>query len=102
MITHFNFVNIVIYPLEKQLYRIQIFNKIDIEFGPLKDGMVVSWNILPYLIRTTAINANKELKHHKHPNYDKQSILRYKAIKDIVKSHSSIQSNRKSFQSTRS
>ena len=49
LLTHFNFVNIVIYPLEKLMYRIQIFNKAGVEFGPLKDGMVVSWKILPYL-----------------------------------------------------
>lgn len=84
LVTHFNFVNIVIYPLEKLMFRIQIFNKAGVEFGPLKDGMVVSWKTLPYLVRTTAINANKEVRFHRLPNYDKSTIIRHKSIRDII------------------
>ena len=88
VITNFNFINIVIYPLEKQLFRIQILSKIPVEFGPLKDGMVVSWKVLPYLIRITAINANKSAKAHKHHNFDKQTMIRYKKIHEIIKESS--------------
>ena len=78
----------MIYPLEKQLFRIQILSKIPVEFGPLKDGMVVSWKVLPYLIRITAINANKSAKAHKHHNFDKQTMIRYKKIHEIIKESS--------------
>ncbi|OMJ72469.1 hypothetical protein SteCoe_29098 [Stentor coeruleus] len=88
IVTHFNFVNIIIYPLEKLLYRIQIQVKSqvrNVEFGPLKDGMVVHWKVLPILVRLTAINANKMLKINKHPSFEKQPFIRSKSIREIIR-----------------
>lgn len=72
----FNFVHIIVYPLRNGLYRIIIHKKKDKNepnnplvkfFGPLLTGMVVPMQILPILLRCTAINArmnitNKNLK----------------------------------------
>lgn len=88
IVTHFNFVNIIIYPIEKLLYRIQIQLKSqvrNVEFGPLKDGMVVDWKVLPILVRITAINANKMLKINKHPSFEKQPFIRSKSIREIIR-----------------
>lgn len=82
-VTHFNFVNIIIYPTGTQLYRICIQNKLNLNFGPLKDGMVVNWKILPFLIRSTAINANKAIKVYKFPMLEKQTMIRQKKILEI-------------------
>ncbi|OMJ69102.1 hypothetical protein SteCoe_33271 [Stentor coeruleus] len=88
IITQFNLVNLIIYPLEKQLYRIQIQIKprvVNLEFGPLKDGMVVHWKVLPFLIRLTAVNANRAINIRQMGIYEKQHMLRYKSIKEIIR-----------------
>lgn len=88
IITQFNLVNLIIYPLEKQLYRIQIQIKPrvkNLEFGPLKDGMVVHWKILPLLIRLTAVNANRAINIRQMGIYEKHHMLRYKSIKEIIR-----------------
>lgn len=41
MLTHFNFIVIVIYPLAQKLFRIQILKKVQVDTGPLQDGMVI-------------------------------------------------------------
>lgn len=87
----FNFVHIIVYPMRNGLYRIQIQKKKDTEkkkelvkfFGPLLTGMMLPMEILPSLLRFTAINARKSITH-------KQLILcnamseRRKMLKKII------------------
>ncbi|KAJ3430649.1 rho gtpase-activating protein [Anaeramoeba flamelloides] len=86
--SQFNFGHIVIYPLPNGLFRIQIFMKQNVKFfGPLLNGMVIDKQSLPYLVRTTAMNANKLVRYnqrgYKHPfptRWDMliETISRYK------------------------
>ncbi|KAJ6228155.1 rho gtpase-activating protein [Anaeramoeba flamelloides] len=63
--SQFNFAHIVIYPLPNGLFRIQIFTKQNVKFfGPLIDGLIVDKNSLPYLVRTTAMNANRLVRYN--------------------------------------
>lgn len=49
--SQFNFVHVIIYPLQNGLYRIQIKKKDQIpSFGPLVDGALVSPQLLPLLV----------------------------------------------------
>ncbi|GLE08950.1 hypothetical protein PINS_up020425 [Pythium insidiosum] len=61
--SHFNDVQIVIYPLRRSqegLYLIRIHSKDKVApFGPLQSGMVVFEADLPTLVRQTAMNANR-------------------------------------------
>jgi hypothetical protein len=61
--SHFNDVQVVIYPLrktQKGLFLIQIFSKEKVPlFGPLQSGMVVHQQDLARLVRQTAMNANR-------------------------------------------
>lgn len=61
--TEFADVIICIYPLRiSNLFRIQIVKKQSVGiFGPLFDGAIVNKNVLPALIRATAINASRVL-----------------------------------------
>jgi len=54
-------ISIVIYPLKSGLFHMRIFKKASHPLGPLQDDMVVSKQILPYMVRQTAINACKIL-----------------------------------------
>ena len=64
IVSQFNNVHIVIYPLKDPFFRIQIFTKPDVAlFGPLLDGMVVDKQHLGTLVRLTAINANKAVRY---------------------------------------
>jgi hypothetical protein len=50
--SQFNFVHVIIYPLQNGLYRIQIKKKEQIpSFGPLVDGALVSPQLLPVLVK---------------------------------------------------
>ncbi|KZC06326.1 Ral GTPase-activating protein subunit alpha-2 [Dufourea novaeangliae] len=58
--TEFCDVLIVIYPLQNNLYRIQISRKAEIPFfGPLFDECIVEDKVLPGLVRTTALAASR-------------------------------------------
>jgi hypothetical protein len=62
--TEFADVCICVYPMVRAatLFRIQIIKKPSIgHFGPLFDGAIVNKNVLPTLIRATAINASRVL-----------------------------------------
>ena len=61
--TEFADVLICIYPLRGNgLFRVQIAKKQSVGyFGPLFDGAIVNKNVLPTLIRATAINASRVL-----------------------------------------
>ncbi|XP_038071739.1 ral GTPase-activating protein subunit alpha-1-like [Patiria miniata] len=69
--TEFGDVIIVIYPLENQLFRIQIQRKPEVPFfGPLFDGAIVDHKVLPGLVRATAINASR-IKRSQLPLYQR-------------------------------
>ncbi|GAB9467116.1 hypothetical protein Gpo141_00004475 [Globisporangium polare] len=61
--SHFNDVQVVIYPLrkaQKGLFYVQIYSKEKVPlFGPLQSGMVVHERDLAQLVRQTAMNANR-------------------------------------------
>ena len=60
--SQFNEAHIVIYPQEDGLCRVQVFRDLQNNiFGPLQHGMVVSKDILPALVRQTAINADNAI-----------------------------------------
>ncbi|KAM3842847.1 ral GTPase-activating protein subunit alpha-1 [Diretmus argenteus] len=61
--TEFGDVLIIIYPMKNHTYSIHILKKPEVPFfGPLFDGAIVDVNILPTLVRATAINASRALK----------------------------------------
>ena len=91
MLTHFNFIIIVIYPLIPGLYRIQILKKIVVDCGPLQDGMVIPTHLLPGLVRQTAIHANQQVRLIKHPNYEKQTQIRKKQIQELIQRYPALQ-----------
>ena len=88
-LTHFIFVNIIVYPIDDQLYKISIHNKLNVNFGPLRDGMVVTWKTLPYLVRCTAVNADRAIKLFKFPTLEKQNMIRLKKILEIYDDYGS-------------
>merc|ERR1712012_753048 len=58
--TEFCDVLIVIYPLNNNLYRIQVQRKPEVPFfGPLYNVMIVDHAMLPGLVRATAMNASR-------------------------------------------
>eukprot|EP00761_Pharyngomonas_kirbyi_P013586 gb/GECH01013615.1/.p1 GENE.gb/GECH01013615.1/~~gb/GECH01013615.1/.p1 ORF type:complete len:1163 (+),score=259.89 gb/GECH01013615.1/:1-3489(+) len=83
--SQFNHVNIVIYPLECGLFRIQVFKKDEAipPFGPLYDGMMVSRPILGDLVRMTAINANRTVR-YMQPAYNRPFIARKALISEVA------------------
>uniref|UniRef100_G3PG08 Ral GTPase activating protein catalytic subunit alpha 1 n=1 Tax=Gasterosteus aculeatus aculeatus TaxID=481459 RepID=G3PG08_GASAC len=61
--TEFGDVLIIIYPMKNHMYSIHILKKPEVPFfGPLFDGAVVDMDILPTMVRATAINASRALK----------------------------------------
>ncbi|XP_028421003.1 ral GTPase-activating protein subunit alpha-1 isoform X5 [Perca flavescens] len=61
--TEFGDVLIIIYPMKNHKYSIHILKKPEVPFfGPLFDGAIVDMNILPTMVRATAINASRALK----------------------------------------
>ncbi|XP_071509719.1 ral GTPase-activating protein subunit alpha-1-like [Diadema antillarum] len=85
--TEFGDVIIVIYPLKNQLFRIQIQRKGDVPFfGPLFDGAIVDYRVLPGLVRATAINASR-IKRSQLEFYKQYYEERAKYLDTIVKNH---------------
>jgi len=83
----FNFAHIVVYPLPNGLFRIQIFRKANVElFGPLQDGMVVPKRLLPLLVRQTALNANRVVR-HTQPGYERPFPTRKAMLQKIADSY---------------
>uniref|UniRef100_I3JN12 Ral GTPase activating protein catalytic subunit alpha 2 n=1 Tax=Oreochromis niloticus TaxID=8128 RepID=I3JN12_ORENI len=61
--TDFGDVLIVIYPMKKHMYFIQIMKKPQVPFfGPLFNGAIVTGTLLPSLVRATCINASRAVK----------------------------------------
>eukprot|EP01102_Stenamoeba_stenopodia_P002431 TRINITY_DN12256_c0_g1_i1.p1 TRINITY_DN12256_c0_g1~~TRINITY_DN12256_c0_g1_i1.p1 ORF type:complete len:398 (-),score=83.51 TRINITY_DN12256_c0_g1_i1:97-1290(-) len=82
--TQFNDALIIIYPIEFDLFRIQISQKDKIPpFGPLQDGMVVPKRLLPLLVRLTAINANRAARSIVE-GYKRPLTARLNLIKEVA------------------
>ncbi|VDL88522.1 unnamed protein product [Schistocephalus solidus] len=73
--TEFGDILIIISPLANGLFRVEIRNESEIPFfGPLIDGCLVSETELPFLVRATAINANRAI-HSVKPDFKEQYPL---------------------------
>jgi hypothetical protein len=93
--SQFNEAHIVIYPLHNGMFRVQVFrNPVNPLFGPLQHGMVVNKEVLPTLVRETAINADTAIavqlnpEPYCRPYLNRQRLLaetdeRYKAPEDV-------------------
>lgn len=83
--TEFADVMIVIYPLQNNLYRIQIDRNPKIPpFGPLFDGAIVDGDLLPRLVRSTAVSAGRA-KRSTIKFYKRHFEERARCIRDIAK-----------------
>ncbi|KAG8192293.1 hypothetical protein JTE90_002117 [Oedothorax gibbosus] len=85
--TEFCDVLIVIYPVGGRMYRIHISRKLGIPFfGPLFNGAIVGYKVLPGLVRATAINANRAKRSliSLYMNYFEE---RNKSLETIVQNH---------------
>lgn len=86
IISNFNFVHIVIYPLPNDLFRIQIFTKEEAGLpmiGPLVDAMIVDRKALAPLVRQTAINANRAVRYNQD-GYKRPYPTRREIIDEII------------------
>ncbi|VDN13156.1 unnamed protein product [Dibothriocephalus latus] len=73
--TEFGDVLIIISPLTNGLFRVEIRNESEVPFfGPLVDGCLVSEAELPFLVRATAVNANRAI-HSVKPDFKEQYPL---------------------------
>ncbi|KAM9356466.1 ral GTPase-activating protein subunit alpha-1 isoform 2-T2 [Pholidichthys leucotaenia] len=85
--TEFGDVLIIIYPMKNHLYSIHILKKPEVPFfGPLFDGAIVDMNILPTMVRATAINASRALK-SLIPLYQNFYEERARYLETIVQHH---------------
>ncbi|XP_033991098.1 ral GTPase-activating protein subunit alpha-1 isoform X5 [Trematomus bernacchii] len=85
--TEFGDVLIIIYPMKNHMYSIHILKKPEVPFfGPLFDGAVVDMNILPTMVRATAINASRALK-SLIPLYQNFYEERARYLETIVQHH---------------
>merc|ERR1712151_130714 len=85
--SHFNQVQIVIYPLNNGLYRIKIHKKSDVgHFGPLQNNMIVRQHLLSILVRMTSLYANRTVRYAASV-YTRPFVERKK---NLHKSHESI------------
>ncbi|XP_075879598.1 ral GTPase-activating protein subunit alpha-1 isoform X5 [Nelusetta ayraudi] len=85
--TEFGDVLIVIYPMRNHMYSIHILKKPEVPFfGPLFDGAIVDMEILPTMVRATAINASRALK-SLIPLYQNFYEERARYLETIVQHH---------------
>ncbi|GAB1222875.1 hypothetical protein ENUP19_0122G0017 [Entamoeba nuttalli] len=84
--SQFNAAHIVIKPIGNGLHKIRIWRKQNIrQFGPLIDGMIVGKEVLPNLVRETAINASYCCSLNISPDdYLKPYLRRTTLIQDII------------------
>uniref|UniRef100_A0A7S4KM75 Rap-GAP domain-containing protein n=1 Tax=Paramoeba aestuarina TaxID=180227 RepID=A0A7S4KM75_9EUKA len=87
IVSEFNDAHIVIYPLPNGLYKIHVFQKENVElFGPLMHGMCVSKQLLPSLVRSTCLMANKYVR-YTHEGYVTPFAARKRVLNQIVERH---------------
>ncbi|VDM17756.1 unnamed protein product [Hydatigera taeniaeformis] len=85
--TEFGDVLIIISPLSNGLFRIEIRKEPEIPFfGPLIDGMLVSEEHLPFLVRSTAIQASNAINIRK-PNFKEHFEERCFYLQSIINGH---------------
>uniref|UniRef100_A0A673N0E1 Ral GTPase-activating protein subunit alpha-1-like n=1 Tax=Sinocyclocheilus rhinocerous TaxID=307959 RepID=A0A673N0E1_9TELE len=85
--TEFGDVLIIIYPMKNHMYSVQIIKKPEVPFfGPLFDGAIVDGNILPTVVRATAINGSRALK-SLIPLYQNFYEERARYLETIVQQH---------------
>ncbi|XP_056281614.1 ral GTPase-activating protein subunit alpha-1 isoform X5 [Pseudoliparis swirei] len=85
--TEFGDVLIIIYPMKNHMYSIHILKKPEVPFfGPLFDGAVLDMDILPTMVRATAINASRALK-SLIPLYQNFYEERSRYLENIVQHH---------------
>ncbi|KAL7714038.1 Rap/Ran GTPase-activating protein [Entamoeba marina] len=84
--SQFNAAHIIVEPIGNGLHRIRIWRKQNVrQFGPLMDGMIVGKELLPTLVRETAVNANYCCSLNISPDdYLKPYLRRTTLIKEIV------------------
>lgn len=86
IISHFNFIHIVIYPLKCGLYRIDVMVKEPNTpiFGPLVVGStLVSESILGAMVRMTALNGNRHAR-KSSTGYQKPYVSRKQLITEMA------------------
>uniref|UniRef100_A0A0X3PIQ9 Rap-GAP domain-containing protein n=4 Tax=Schistocephalus solidus TaxID=70667 RepID=A0A0X3PIQ9_SCHSO len=82
--TEFGDILIIISPLANGLFRVEIRNESEIPFfGPLIDGCLVSETELPFLVRATAINANRAI-HSVKPDFKEHYEERAICLESII------------------
>mmetsp|Transcript_99500 Transcript_99500/g.121713 ORF Transcript_99500/g.121713 Transcript_99500/m.121713 type:complete len:438 (+) Transcript_99500:69-1382(+) len=82
--SNFNHVHIIIYPLNNGLYRIRIHKKRDIKnFGPLRNNMIITKNVLSILVRLTSLYANRTVR-YALPTYTRPFVERKKYLDDAL------------------
>ncbi|KYQ89478.1 RapGAP/RanGAP domain-containing protein [Tieghemostelium lacteum] len=81
----FNFVNIIIHPLDLGCYRIEVKKKKELSiFGPIHNHQIISSKSLPSLLIQTAINANlMSMQHDGKTEFISNLEERLKQIKTI-------------------
>lgn len=85
IISQFNFIHIIIYPLKCGLYRVDVLvkDKNTPVFGPVCHGMILNERILGHLIRITSVNGNRIVR-AMSTGYTKPYIARKKQINELV------------------
>lgn len=82
--SQFNDAHIVVYPLPNGLFRVQIYRKESVQlFGPLLHGMCINKQLLPVLVRQTAINANRYVRYNTG-GYSRPFPTRQRALEEIM------------------
>ncbi|EAL50382.1 Rap/Ran GTPase-activating protein, putative [Entamoeba histolytica HM-1:IMSS-B] len=84
--SQFNAAHIIVTPIGNGLHKIRIWRKQNVrQFGPLMDGIIVGKEVLPALVRETAINANYCCSLNISPDdYLKPYLRRTTLIKEII------------------
>ena len=95
----FNFAHLIVYPMRSGLYKISIEKKRDEKkelvkfFGPLIKGMVLPMEVLPALLRYTAMNARKSITFKQLKMFNPISE-RIKTIEKIVNKYTALPKNK--------
>jgi hypothetical protein len=92
IVSHFNFVHIVIYPLVNGLFRVDVHVKDENQtplFGPLCVGSIVlSEHVLAPLVRNTALSGNRLARKHS-TGYSKPYVSRKALIAELAQRYKS-------------
>jgi hypothetical protein len=83
IISQFNDVHIVIRQNAHGLFSVRVHAKDSIEaFGPLQDHMLVRAEVLPFLVRATAVHANRKVR-HTQVDYRQPQPTRLRMLEEI-------------------